>query len=408
MNETIKTMLLPIISMYLVTMLSTKWSIFGNEIIKFIKKQFFTTIQVSNVSWVYYAFQQIIEDCNLVKHVSIKRFFTSRWGDGRVINIGIGNGIHILKYKNKYIFINITEEKTTFYSEDKYNMTLTVFGKKSTYFDDLKPDLYKIHNYKKAPDGKYIIYTFQDNNWIESLEHDKIDKNTIIIENKEQIFNLVKDFKTYNNTNTLGLLLYGPPGTGKSSIIKMISSYFDYNICYFRSSELEKLQSAILQLPNNSILTLEDIDSNPIVRNQKDEDSNTSLISGQNGMKLDVKKINLSDILNSLDGLLTVKGRFIIMTTNHIDKIDKALIRPGRIDICLEIGYITKKLFIEFLNVYYKDKCNNKDDFNNFIDYLNNNTDDNIYNKNVTMAMLINDYKILKLDYKEIFYKHFN
>lgn len=283
-------MLLPIISMYLVTMLSTKWSIFGNEIIKFIKKQFFTTIQVSNVSWVYYAFQQIIEDCNLVKHVSIKRFFTSRWGDGRVINIGIGNGIHILKYKNKYIFINITEEKTTFYSEDKYNMTLTVFGKKSTYFDDLKPDLYKIHNYKKAPDGKYIIYTFQDNNWIESLEHDKIDKNTIIIENKEQIFNLVKDFKTYNNTNTLGLLLYGPPGTGKSSIIKMISSYFDYNICYFRSSELEKLQSAILQLPNNSILTLEDIDSNPIVRNQKDEDSNTSLISGQNGMKLDVKK----------------------------------------------------------------------------------------------------------------------
>lgn len=96
------------------------------------------------------------------------------------------------------------------------------------------------------------------------------------------------------------------------------------------------------------------------------------------------------------------------MTTNHIDKIYKALIRPGRIDICLEIGYITKKLFIEFLNVYYKDKCNNKDDFNNFIDYLNNNTDDNIYNKNVTMAMLINDYKILKLDYKEIFYKHFN
>lgn len=68
------------------------------------------------------------------------------------------------------------------------------------------------------------------------------------------------------------------------------------------------------------------------------------------------EKITLSFLLNLLDGVLETPGRIIIMTSNHPDKLDKALIRPGRIDISLDVGHCTREMIIDMFQYFYENK----------------------------------------------------
>ncbi|KAH9205187.1 hypothetical protein DL95DRAFT_397880, partial [Leptodontidium sp. 2 PMI_412] len=53
---------------------------------------------------------------------------------------------------------------------------------------------------------------------------------------------------------------------------------------------------------------------------------------------------SLSALLNVLDGVGSQEGRVLIMTTNHTDRLDAALIRPGRVDMKLELGYTNQDI----------------------------------------------------------------
>jgi SpoVK/Ycf46/Vps4 family AAA+-type ATPase len=67
----------------------------------------------------------------------------------------------------------------------------------------------------------------------------------------------------------------------------------------------------------------------------------------------DPDALNLSGILNVIDGVVDSPGRIIIITTNQPEKLDEALIRPGRIDQVIHLGYITYEQVVEMLNHYY-------------------------------------------------------
>jgi chaperone BCS1 len=66
----------------------------------------------------------------------------------------------------------------------------------------------------------------------------------------------------------------------------------------------------------------------------------------------------LSDLLNALDGLISVHSRIIIMTTNHPEKLDPALIRYGRVDHKIELTYISIEVFIDFMETYFEESFN--------------------------------------------------
>ena len=66
------------------------------------------------------------------------------------------------------------------------------------------------------------------------------------------------------------------------------------------------------------------------------------------------EQVTLSFILNLLDGILETPGRILIMTSNYPEKLDKALIRPGRIDINLKVGYCNIEMITEMFNFFYK------------------------------------------------------
>lgn len=65
-------------------------------------------------------------------------------------------------------------------------------------------------------------------------------------------------------------------------------------------------------------------------------------------------RVTLSGLLNALDGVSSAEDRIIFMTTNYIDRLDKALIRPGRVDFKQYLGNCTNKmLYMVKLLVYY-------------------------------------------------------
>jgi chaperone BCS1 len=68
------------------------------------------------------------------------------------------------------------------------------------------------------------------------------------------------------------------------------------------------------------------------------------------------QKLNLSGLLNCLDGVIDTPDRMIIMTSNHPKKLDPALIRPGRIDKLVEFGYLDQTQAIELLRHYFSDE----------------------------------------------------
>jgi ATP-dependent 26S proteasome regulatory subunit len=63
--------------------------------------------------------------------------------------------------------------------------------------------------------------------------------------------------------------------------------------------------------------------------------------------------IQLDDLLNIIDGIKEAPGRMIVITSNHYDKLDDALTRPGRIDITIKLDYASRKTITEMFRHFY-------------------------------------------------------
>lgn len=136
-----------------------------------------------------------------------------------------------------------------------------------------------------------------------------------------------------------GYLLYGPPGTGKSSAIRAIASDLGLDIAMLdvgrRGLSDDTLRDALMTAPQDAILAIEDIDA--VFRDRAGSDH---------------VGVSFSGLLNAIDGVAAQEGRALIMTTNHRERLDPALIRPGRADLHVELGLIgadaATRLFARF------------------------------------------------------------
>jgi chaperone BCS1 len=124
-----------------------------------------------------------------------------------------------------------------------------------------------------------------------------------------------------------GYLLYGPPGNGKTSTVMALASHFHLKINVLSLSQSsmddEAIRNLISSVPRRSLILIEDVDCVFAKRKEgKDKNGNNVTFSG---------------LLNALDGITSSEGHVVVMTTNHIEKLDPALIRPGRCDVRLKI-----------------------------------------------------------------------
>lgn len=112
-------------------------------------------------------------------------------------------------------------------------------------------------------------------------------------------------------------------GTGKSSLVEAIAGECGlpiYVVPLGGSMTDDVLQDMISDVQPGGVLLLEDIDA---VAPDRDADA---------------RGVTLSGLLNALDGLRAAEGVLVFMTTNHPERLDPALVRPGRVDVRLELG----------------------------------------------------------------------
>lgn len=146
----------------------------------------------------------------------------------------------------------------------------------------------------------------------------------------------------------LGYLLHGPPGCGKSSYITALAGELEFGICVLNLSERglsdDRLNHLLSMAPQQSIILLEDIDAAFISR----EDS-----AQQRAAYEGLSRVTFSGLLNCLDGVASTEARILFMTTNYLDRLDPALIRPGRVDVKEYIGWCSPyQLEMMFLRFY--------------------------------------------------------
>ncbi|KAL2692389.1 hypothetical protein Neosp_002796 [[Neocosmospora] mangrovei] len=134
-----------------------------------------------------------------------------------------------------------------------------------------------------------------------------------------------------------GYLFYGPPGTGKSSLSVAIAGEFGLDLYEVKIPSVATdadLEQMFQEIPPRCVVLLEDIDAVWVDRSSNEKNN-------QDGNH--APNCTLSGLLNVLDGVGSQEGRIVIMTTNRPDQLDSALIRPGRVDMKVLLGNISKK-----------------------------------------------------------------
>lgn len=164
-----------------------------------------------------------------------------------------------------------------------------------------------------------------------------------------------QDYHARGRLHKRGYLLSGAPGGGKTNLALWLASQLQMNIAVLSTRELDDddFTSLVLHMPANTLLLLEDIDTvvpasrarpeEPPEEDEEDEEDEDE--GGEKGEgKAEEKpepqprsKLSLGTLLNTLDGLLSREGQVVIMTTNHPERLDPALTRPGRADVVRSI-----------------------------------------------------------------------
>lgn len=280
--------------------------------------------------------------------------------------------------------------------EERYKMAMSnQLGKNIFYFDEIpislpmgldrKPDLTKAHS--RLMFSKYPLHTNK------SLKNIYGDSVKIVRKRVDFFVNNKRWYEEKGVPYTLGLLLHGVPGAGKTSCIKSIAKDTNRHILNIRLSECTTVSqlnalfySSQVQVTQNGetkffdipidkrIVVLEDVDCLTDVVLSRDEkvakieaenvavvDPNTNRAMPSQGHHTQNHKLDLSTLLNILDGVLEQPGRILIMTSNHPEKLDKALVRPGRIDVIVKFDYCKKHEVVEIIEAFTNTKVCEED-----------------------------------------------
>jgi hypothetical protein len=285
-----------------------------------------------------------------------------------------------IEFKNHKINYSLKTDLITVYTDkdrkrENYKVIL------STYIDECEKNdileqfcqhcLIEYINNFTATTWQQLIYTNKNGEWTSAPSNNTRKLDTIIlkkglkedIKNDLQLFlNSEEWYKERDIPYTRGYLFYGYPGTGKTSMIKGLSLFCKRHIHYLMLSEV-KSDSELIELfkkvnYKDTVLVIEDIDAmaeivksrelqNEIKKKKSNEEEIESSETKENDERKKKKQeyfvtnekdfanhntLTLSGLLNAIDGVFTCQGRILIMTTNHPEVLDSALIRPGRVD----------------------------------------------------------------------------
>ena len=230
------------------------------------------------------------------------------------------------------------------------------------YLDQMQLD--KVMNDHQSVNYKYYRYDnttkkFLSNDINVNKSFDNIflddDIKTKIIHNIEYFLNNKPKYDELGTQRKLGYLFYGKPGNGKTSMAIAMAKTYNKNIYKIDLSvNKDSFLNQITCIPQGSIVLFEDIDTFDITHDRAIKKE--SVEDSDNSKKDRSTDLTLGDVLEILDGYYYLSECIVIMTTNHIEKLDSALIRPGRIDHKIELRNVSKEQIGQIIKYFYKRK----------------------------------------------------
>ncbi|KAG5614262.1 hypothetical protein H5410_014086 [Solanum commersonii] len=254
---------------------------------------------------------------------------------------------YIPRELHEYLFFGLRNMFTKFSNQltmviDKFNGLVNneIYEAVETYFgNNLSPNIHQLKISKPEKEKNFNLAMERNEEtfrWNRSKD--------MILKDLERFVKRKYYYRKVGNEWKRGYLLFGPPGTEKSGLIVAMANYLNFDIYDLELTSLRgnmELQRLLVAIANKSILVVEDNDCT--IDLQDNLANRATVVHSINGFRMQENKVTLSGLLNFIDGLWSSCGaeRIIIFTTNHIEKLNPALLRPGRMDMHIHMACCT-------------------------------------------------------------------
>lgn len=220
---------------------------------------------------------------------------------------------------------------------------------------------------RASGDLRFLRYHLSDEKTFESLF---LPQKSDLLELLRHFTEKTGKFAVPGYPHKLGLLLHGPPGTGKTSLIKAIAHLTKRHIVSIPLKRIHTNQELMelmfgcsfacrgRDLPmdlslDQIVFVMEDVDATSDLVRRRDKDIGDHSGISPPCANAEDDQLDLAGILNVMDGVVDSPGRILIMTTNHVDCLDPALIRPGRVNMTLCLDNIRWSEALQMIGHYF-------------------------------------------------------
>lgn len=271
-----------------------------------------------------------------------------------------GFGNNMVRYQGKLMFCKVNQLISSGSEREKTELVMTVLRRNKHIFNTLLKEI----NPSDTPKDTISVFRSSQyderNPWIFTSFITKTEKNKLLL-NKDTLESVMGVYNRFVSTDCerLGIakkktiILHGKPGTSKTTTVRALAAMHGKEMYCLDLSTMSDslLVAAFTSIKKGSIVVIEDIDTIASVLTREDSDMGYS----SQITTVDSSRLTLAGILNAMDGIVALDDVMLIMTTNHLDRLDPALTRKGRTDAIIELKELNPETYVPYIESIYGD-----------------------------------------------------